>query len=153
MLSNALEAEQRLDGQIREQRDTLMALNSGRARTTNVTETIQRLQTQLRELESRRHRSTGGPPPTPTWISIALGSAYFRTGAMADAEREYREAVYVDGSLGEGHNNLSVIYMLTGRFDDAEAALRLAEQSGFRVNPQLKEDLKKRREAGGGRRE
>src|SRR2546423_43365 len=79
----------------------------------------------------------------PTWISLALGSAYFRAGAMADAEREYRAAIGVDPKLGEAHNNLAVVFMLTGRFADAEQEIKAAEKSGFRVNPQLKEDLKK----------
>lgn len=144
-LSNSVVAEQRLQDQIRELKDTVLALNSGRAKTLNVAATIQQLNSQIRELEARRHRSTSGPPPTPPWISIALGSAYFRTNAMADAEREYREALKVDTKLGEGHNNLAVICMLTGRYEEAEQEVRAAEQAGFRVNPQFKEDLKKAR--------
>lgn len=144
-LSNSAVAEQRLQDQIRELQDAVLAFTRGRARTLNTTATVTRLNTQIRELESRRHRSTSGPPPTPPWISIALGSAYFRTGAMGDAEREYLEAVRVDPRLGEGHNNLAVLYMLTGRLDEAERAVRAAEQAGFSVNPQFKEDLKKAR--------
>jgi len=62
---------------------------------------------------------------------------------MADAEREYRAAIAVDPKLGEAHNNLAVVCMLTGRFADAEQEIKAAEKSGFRVNPQLKEDLQK----------
>ena len=46
--------------------------------------------------------------------------------------------------LGEAHNNLAVIYMQTGRFDEALQELTLAEKAGFRVNPQFKADLKER---------
>jgi hypothetical protein len=35
--------------------------------------------------------------------------------------------------------------MLTDRLDAAEDEVKLAEKAGFRVNPQLKEDLKNRR--------
>ena len=62
---------------------------------------------------------------------------------MADAEREYRAALAVDPKLGEAHNNLAVVCMLTGRFPDAEQEIKAAEKNGFKVNPQLKEDLKK----------
>ena len=82
-------------------------------------------------------------PDTPAWISIALGSAYFRSGAMPDAEREYLAAIKADPKLGEAHNNLVVLYMLTHRYAEANAELQAAEKSGFRVNTQLKDDLKK----------
>ena len=36
--------------------------------------------------------------------------------------------------------------MQTDRLDAADQQLKLAEKSGFRVNPQLKQDVKKRRE-------
>ena len=85
----------------------------------------------------------GGPEPMPAWISLALGSAYFRSDALPDAEREYRAAIEVDPKLGEAHNNLAVVYMLTQRYAEADAEIKAAEKSGFRVNPQLKEDLKK----------
>jgi Flp pilus assembly protein TadD len=82
-------------------------------------------------------------PDTPAWISLALGSAYFRSGSMSDAEREYLAALQADPKLGEAHNNLAVVYMLSGRYPQADAEIKAAEKSGFRVNPQLKEDLKK----------
>ena len=78
---------------------------------------------------------------------MALGSAYFRSGALADAEREYKEAVKVNPKFGEAHNNLAAVYLMTDRAEPAEEEVKLAEKSGFRVNPQLKEDIKKRRAA------
>jgi hypothetical protein len=33
--------------------------------------------------------------------------------------------------------------MQTGRFKEAEQSIKNAEKAGFRVNPRLKEDLKK----------
>jgi tetratricopeptide (TPR) repeat protein len=77
----------------------------------------------------------------PAEIPLALGSAYFRQNKLEDAERAYKEAVSLDGKLGAAHNNLAVIYMMTGRLDDAQAEVKLAEKSGFRVNPRLKDDL------------
>jgi Flp pilus assembly protein TadD len=81
----------------------------------------------------------------PPYILTALGSAYFRTGAFPEAEREWREALAVDPSVGEIHNNLAVVLMLTKRFDEAEKEIQLAEKNGFRVSQGLKDDLKARR--------
>ena len=52
---------------------------------------------------------------------MTLGSAYFRTDAMADAEREYRAALAVDPKLGEAHSNPAVVCLLTGRYPEADA--------------------------------
>ena len=105
---------------------------------------IVRIDSMIGELRARRYQNVDGrQPETPAWISIALGSAYFRADAMADAEREYRAAIDVDQKLGEAHNNLAVVYMLTGRYPEADVEIKAAEKAGFRVNPQLKEDLKK----------
>jgi tetratricopeptide (TPR) repeat protein len=90
-----------------------------------------------------RGATTNIDATAPAFVLLALGSAYFRGGQMADAEREYKTAVRVDPSAGEAHNNLAVVYMLTGRLQDAIAEVALAEKAGFRVNPQFKEDLKK----------
>ncbi len=149
-LSDTAIAEQRIQDQIRQLQDTVLALTRGRVSTQNKDVTIGRLTGQIRELESRRHQTPGTAPQTPTWISIALGSAYFRTDAMVEAEAAYREALQVDPTLGEGHNNLAVVLMLTGRYDEADREVKAAEEHGFRVSSQFKADLKKRKGGGGG---
>ena len=95
----------------------------------------------IADLKADQRRSTAAPE-VPAWISLALGSAYFRSGALADAEREYREALKADPKLGEAHNNLAVVCLQTGRYAEAEVEVAAAEKSGFRVNPQLKADIK-----------
>ena len=47
----------------------------------------------------------------PAWVSLALGSAYFRSGQLVDAEREYKAAIASDPRAGEAHNNLAVVYL------------------------------------------
>ncbi len=93
------------------------------------------LDRRVAELRSRRTPYKGGVPPPPAWIEVALGSAYFRSGAMADAEREYRAAIVADPGVGEAHSNLAVVYLTTGRAADADAEITLAEKAGFNVNP------------------
>jgi Tfp pilus assembly protein PilF len=80
----------------------------------------------------------------PAFVSVALGSAYFRAHRMADAEREYKSAIDADPKAGEAHNNLAVIYMLTERFAESAREVSLAEKAGFRVNPDFKKDLAER---------
>ena len=116
-----------------------------------------RTQDQLRQLQDRRQRVqdalSGGSMQSleatvPPWVSLALGSAYFRAEQFADAEREYKSTVAADSKAGEAHNNLAVLYLQTGRYDEADKSVKAAEKSGFRVNPMLKEDIAGRKKPG-----
>jgi tetratricopeptide (TPR) repeat protein len=102
------------------------------------------IEQQLRDLENQRI-SVDAPFQAPAEVLLALGSAYFRNGDREEAEIEWKAAIAVNPKLGQGHNNLAVIYMQSGRLDEAEQQIKLAEKSGFRVNPQFKEDLKKKK--------
>jgi tetratricopeptide (TPR) repeat protein len=84
----------------------------------------------------------------PSFVSLALGSAYFRSTKFADAEREYKAAINSDAKIGEAHNNLAVVYLMTGRADDAEREVKAAERVGFKVQPALKDDIKKAKQKG-----
>jgi tetratricopeptide (TPR) repeat protein len=106
--------------------------------------TYTQMEQHLRDLENQR-RSISGPFRPPAEVLLALGSAHFKNGDREAAEEEWKSATVANPKLGEAHNNLAVIYMQTGRLDDAEQSLKLAEKAGFRVNPQFKEDLKKKR--------
>ena len=144
-----LQNEQRVQDQIQQLQDQKQQLQSKNFTGGSSLQAgaVARIDSMIGELRSRRyqHVDGGGQPQTPPWISIALGSAYFRGGSNPDAEREYLEALKADPKLGEAHNNLAVVYLLTGRYPQADAEINAAEKSGFRVNPQLKEDLRKTR--------
>jgi tetratricopeptide (TPR) repeat protein len=101
---------------------------------------------QLQDLD--RNQGLTQEQAVPGFVSLSLGSAYFRAGRMAEAERAYLAAVTADPKIGEAHNNLAVIYMETGRLDAALRAVEAAERAGLRVNPALKEEIRKRRKAG-----
>lgn len=114
----------------------------------------QQSQDLLRQLNNQRrdvqNAMQGGNDGTlaiavPPWVSLSLGSAYFRSGRMKDAEREYKAAVSADPKFGEAHNNLAVVYLETGRIKDADASIRAAKKAGFRVNPQLEQAIKERK--------
>ncbi len=136
--------QRRIDNQITALEDTQRLYQQPGRNPNNIASRayLQTLDMQIRALKDARRRTITGPEPTPAWISIALGSAYFRADAMVDAEREYRAAIAVDPKLGEAHNNLAVVLMLSGRYPEAETEVKAAESAGFKVNPQLKEDLK-----------
>ncbi len=103
------------------------------------------MQQRLDLLRTQRDRVSAADRRTPPWISVALAGAYFRSDSLADAEREYKAALEVDPNVGEAHNNLAVVYLLTNRVDDAEREVALAEKAGIRVPEGLKRDIAKAR--------
>jgi tetratricopeptide (TPR) repeat protein len=105
---------------------------------------IMALEQRLRVLQQSDLRDATQAIKVPAELSLALGSANFRMGKLPEAEKEYREAVSSDSKLGAAHNNLAVIYMLSGRFDEAKLEVKAAEKAGFRVSDQFKKDLKQR---------
>jgi tetratricopeptide (TPR) repeat protein len=115
--------------------------------------TTNRSQDQLRQLQEQRRQlqdlvSRGNnmtiTTGVPAFVSLSLGSAYFRSGKLADAEREYKETIIADGRSGEAYSNLAVVYLETGRISEADAAIKEAKKAGFKVNPQLEQDIKER---------
>jgi Tfp pilus assembly protein PilF len=142
-------AERRLRDQIDGLREYLRVLENPTTRTSTpgLDSTRDRTRQQIRQLESRLNRNATGSVPVPAGVSLAIGSAYFRLNKVADAEREYKAAIETDPDLGEAHSNLAVVYLVTGRPAEAKSEIDAAERAGFKVNPQLKADIKK---AGGG---
>jgi Flp pilus assembly protein TadD len=81
---------------------------------------------------------------------MSLGAAYFRNNQLAEAEREYKAALDANSGSGETHNNLAVLYLMTDRAELAQNEIKAAEQTGYKVNPGLKDDVDKRAKKGGG---
>ncbi len=150
-LMNSAVAEKRLDDQIRALEDNIRALATGRVSVGQggqlTAGTIAKYENQLAEMKRRRQRGTEEAPRTPPGLSLALGSAYLRANRLPDAEREYQAALEVEPGLGEAHNNLAVVYLLTGRAEQAAQELAAAEKAGFKVNPGLKADVERARAA------
>lgn len=129
----------RWEDQLREMRETVQRMRQN----PNYAQSLRllKLEDQLTAFERQRMTAIGGPFRPPAEILLALGSAYFRNEQKAEAEAEWKGAVEINPRLGEAHNNLAALYMGSGRLDEAESELQLAEKSGFRVNPQFKKDL------------
>jgi len=144
-------ADQRREDEIRELKDAIGAVQSGYVKTASGAEVvIAKLEHRLQDLERMRQRSSA-TIEAPAELSLALGSAYFRTGDLSSAEREWKAAVAANSRLGEAHNNLAALYAMTGRKQQAEAAVKQAEKSGFPVNPLLKSDIRGMRQDSGSR--
>jgi tetratricopeptide (TPR) repeat protein len=103
-----------------------------------------RLRERKRLLEQQQEKNAINAVAVPAELSVALGSAYFRLHRLEDAEREYLAAIAAGDQTGAAHNNIAVIYMMDGRFDEAKRSVLWAEEAGFRVDPRFKEDLEER---------
>ena len=146
--TDRVKADQRRDEEIRELRDAVRLVRGQSAALAQANQQpenmVLKLESRIKELET--YKFTGaGMLEVPAEFSLALGSAYFRTGALDDAQREYEAALKVRPKFGEAHNNLAVVYMLQGKLPEAEVQVKAAEKAGFHVNPQLKVDLAKRK--------
>lgn len=112
--------------------------------TQNQIRQLEDMQRRIRENMSREQGETIDTT-VPAFLSLALGSAHFRAGQLAEAEVEYKATLEADPRTGEAWNNLAVIYMLTDRLADAERAVAAAEKAGFRVSQGLKDEIAKRK--------
>jgi len=135
--SHRFEVERQRNDEIRELRENIRSLaQAGR----NLRAT--QAEARMRDLE-RQKTALEAPFQAPAEVLLALGSAFFRNGQREEAEAEWTAAIAVNPKLGEAHNNLAVVFMETGRYREAQDAIKTAEKNGFKVNPQLKDDLKK----------
>jgi protein O-GlcNAc transferase len=144
--SNVQEAQRYRNNRLMEFDEMIRQVQTG-PQSTRTRDMLRQVQNQRRELQEaiQRGNSASLNMTVPAYVSLSLGSAHFRAGQMADAEREYKAAISSDSNSGEAHQNLAVVYMETGRIADAEREMAAAKKTGFRVNPQLEEDIKTRK--------
>lgn len=151
MLRHSLESQKEWAERDRKRRDAirdleqaLETIRSGKIKGGEARGMEVQAETRLRQLREENLRGAEAQVKIPAELSLLLGSAYFRLQRFEDAEKNYSEAVDTDPKLGEAHNNLAVIYMLTNRFDESRRSIEAAESAGFNVHPQLKKDLEAR---------
>jgi len=133
--------ERQREDEIRELKDTIrrmQAMNGNHQFDLRVT----KIEAHIQDLERQRSSNQAGFM-APAEVSLSLGSAFFRNEQLGEAEREWKAAIAANPKLGEAHNNLAALYAMTGRKADAEASVKAAEKAGYRVNPRLKEDIRK----------
>ena len=131
-----------------------MAINSLTARSSNGNATastqnqIRQLRDQAQRIQTKRDAINDNldiSSQVPSFVLLALGSAYFRATRFVDAEKAFKDALGADPKAGDAWNNLAALYLFTNRIDEAERAVASAEKVGYRVNPDMKADIKKRK--------
>lgn len=140
-LARRMDSSKVREMEIRDLRDTLQAL-AGRHALSGDRFLEMQLEKRLSELQK------GGPPSerwVPPGVTLALGTAYFQAGALAEAEQEFQAVLRQDPSSGDAENNLAVLYLALGRLDEAEAAAARAEKAGVKVSPRLRDEIRQRR--------
>lgn len=132
--------------ELQELKRSIVQLRTGQMKLDNVEIMIVRIEERIRVLEDMRMKGRE-PVKVPAEVYLGLGSAHFRQNRYPEAEKAYLEAVKANSKLGAAHNNLAVIYMLTGRYAESHEAVEAAEKAGFAVNPRMKADLEAREKA------
>lgn len=107
---------------------------------------MRQLQNQRRDIQDSIQRGNDFTidANVPPYVSLALGSAYFRSGQLSAAEQEYKATIAADSRSGEAYSNLAVVYLETARYAEAAAALQSAKQAGFRVNAELEKAIREK---------
>jgi tetratricopeptide (TPR) repeat protein len=146
--SNTEELERRRSQEIEQLQNQISLLSSGQLKSNNPTLPIQ-LQNRIDELQRNRRKGAADAVRVPAEVYVSLGSAYFRQGKLPEAEKEWKTAADINPKLGESHNNLAALYMMTNQASQADKELKLAEKAGYPVNPRLKDDIKKALKDGG----
>ena len=144
--TDAFRADRNTDDEITYLRERLVAVRSGTLKGSAGGPAAEaQLESRLEELEGmkRGRRFDKAETAVPGEVHLALGSAHYRNNQRPEAEVSWQAAVAANPKLGEAHNNLAVIYMTSGRKKEAEEAIKAAEKTKFRVNPQLKADIAK----------
>jgi tetratricopeptide (TPR) repeat protein len=143
--SNQQEAQRYRQDRITELDDMIRQLQSAPPTIANQDQLrqVQEHKRQLQEVITRGNNITI-TSGVPAWVSLSLGSAYFRSGKLADAETEYKAAINADSHSGEAHSNLAVVYLETERFTEALNAINNAKKTGFKVNPELEKAIRDR---------
>jgi tetratricopeptide (TPR) repeat protein len=135
--TNRFAVDKQRDDEVREMRETVNKLQQSGHQLLAM-----RAEQHLQDIDKQRSSLPYGYRP-PAEALLSLGSAHFRNGDRDAAETEWKAAIEVNPKLGEAHNNLAALYLQTGRYPEAQTEVKAAEKAGFRVNPQLKEDLKR----------
>jgi tetratricopeptide (TPR) repeat protein len=144
--TNQQEAQRYRRDRLMEIDEAMRQLQQG-PQTQSVLDRQRQLQDRKRQLQDivSRGNNMSISQGVPAFVYLALGSAFFRLEQWEDAEREYKSAIAADPKTGEAYNNLAVVYLTTGRYDEADRAVQSAEKAGYKVNSALKAEIKKKR--------
>lgn len=143
--TNQQEAQRFRNDRITEIDEMIRQVQAG-PQTIQAQDQLRQLQEQKRQIQDiiARGNTFSIQSAVPAWVSLSLGSAYFRAGRLADAETAYKEAISADARSGEAHSNLAVVYLETERYPEALAAITAAKKTGLKVNPELEKAIREK---------
>jgi len=143
--TNQQEAQRYRNDRIIEIDEMIRQVQTG-PQTIQAQDQMRQLQDQKRQLQDiiARGNNITIASGVPVWVSLSLGSAYFRSGKLADAETTYKEAIEADPKAGEAHSNLAVVFLETQRYAEALSAINAAKKTGFKVNPELEKAIREK---------
>ena len=146
LFSNSQDAQRYRQDRMTEIDESIRQLQTGPQSQASA-ERLRQLQEYRRLIQQNMSRGTNVSmsASVPAFVPLALGSAYFRSKRLADAEKSYKLATEIDPKAGEAWSNLAVVYFETDRLDEADKAVKAAERAGFKVHPGLKDDISKRK--------
>jgi Flp pilus assembly protein TadD len=150
-LRSAQEAEtiRRADlDQIQVAINALASRGTNTATPTATSNQLRQLRDQAQRIQNKRDVINGNlsiASEAPPFVWLALGSAYFRSSRFPEAEKAYKATIDGDPKSGEAWNNLAALYLMTGRYADAQQAVTNAEKLGYAVNPAMKAEIRARK--------
>jgi tetratricopeptide (TPR) repeat protein len=113
-----------------------------------------KMQNRIQQLQAIEppNKETAAEPPGEIYFYI--GNALFQLNRRAEALEAWETCRDKSPGFAMVYNNLALVYMQAGRLEAARESLAKAEELGFPVNPQFKQDLDKAiaksRDAGAG---
>ncbi len=134
--------------QIRIAISTLATRSPNSATPTTTSNQLRQLRDQAQRIQNKRdaiNNNLSIVSEVPSFIWLALGSAYLRSSRFPEAEKAYKVTIDLDPKSGEAWNNLAALYLMTDRIELADKAVVSAEKVGYVVNPGLKADIKTRK--------
>jgi Tfp pilus assembly protein PilF len=72
----------------------------------------------------------------------SLGSAYLMQGDLVECEKQSNKALELEPNFGPAYNNLGLVCMEREDFEKAAEYFSRAEETGFEVPAEIKEELK-----------
>lgn len=141
--TNQLDAQRYRSDRIIEIDEMIRQVQSG-PQTVRAQDQLRQLQEQRRQIQEylARGNNVTIENAVPAWVSLSLGSAYFRSNKLVEAEREFKAAIDADRKSGEAMNNLAIVYLETDRAALALSTIAAAKKTGFKVNPELERAIR-----------
>ena len=138
--------ETRREDQIRALQDRILELESqmrtavSDAERRTIQGRIDNIKLGISSMEQLRGSNLGGAEP-PAEFALALGSAYFRAGSPAEAEKAYREPLKLPPQYCAAPHNLAGLCPDPRPAQEAYTHVKAAQKAGFKVHPQLVKDI------------